>query len=128
MVRCRGLILLGLLALKSRRQSDAYRDVRFPNCKMVQRMLDYSEKGVSFWPVNPHIRPDQRILLRRRLLGPLMDGSMTWAGWIPDWPIEIPIYSPYAITKGSEHVLADPLGWHEVLLSSSHLRTSVRTW
>lgn len=61
----------------------------------IQQMMGFASGGKSFWGANAHIPASRREALKRQLLGPLVDHSLSWNTWLPDWPVDIPIYSPY---------------------------------
>jgi hypothetical protein len=70
--------------------------------EMMRQILQYNHNGVSFWQANKHVPQSQRARVERQILGPLVDATLNWNTWAPNWPQEFPLYSPYAVTKG-EH-------------------------
>jgi hypothetical protein len=70
--------------------------------KMMKQIFDYDRNGVSFQSVNSHVPRSQWPRVRRQVLGPLEDSSISTQTWRPDWPIEFPLFSPYALTKGKD--------------------------
>jgi hypothetical protein len=69
---------------------------------MMQQLMSYNKKGIDFWSANSHIPQNQHARITLQILGPLVDNTINPNTWKPNWPVEFPIFSPYAITKG-EH-------------------------
>lgn len=67
---------------------------------MMKQIFDFNRAGVTIETANSHVPRSQWPRIRRQVLGPLVDPSINAATWKPNWPIEFPIFSPYAITKG----------------------------
>jgi hypothetical protein len=67
---------------------------------MMHQIMRYDQRGVTFWSVNSHVPQNQRARIERQILGPLVDNSLNWGNWQPNWPIEFPLFAPYAATAG----------------------------
>lgn len=96
---------------------------------MVKQMFDYTKRGditVSFWTVNSHIPQHRRRDIERAILGPLVDRSLSFNNWRPRWPIDFPIFSPYATTKDnttSQYSQGEPI---PTILTLTSLTCGVR--
>lgn len=66
---------------------------------MMGQIFGYNRNGISFWDANQHIPRSQRTRVEHQVLGPLVDATLSWATWRPNWPQEFAIFSPYAINK-----------------------------
>ena len=69
---------------------------------MMHQIFSYKQAEGGFWRANKHVPSRLHVQIERQVLGPLVDNTLNWQTWRPNWPIEWPLFSPYAITKG-EH-------------------------
>jgi hypothetical protein len=66
---------------------------------IIAQIFAFNNGKVSFWSCNSHVPHAERSRIELAVLGPLRDAAISWVSWRPDWPVQYPLFSPYASQK-----------------------------